>query len=211
MVAPLSPFTNLAAAKDAAVDNLVAPGDWLAGPQRRAVWLATRGELLDAGDEAPTGASATVVDRVANEPGELSIEWAREQMAALGDAREGAGRYVELVGVTAMAIVIDRFDIAVGAVPVELPPPHDGEPARHWPDGVGDVGAWVPQMIEKRRANVSRALTAAPVTAGQWIALVDAFYSRGAEFNEIVWDRALSRPQVELVAARTTSLHSCFY
>jgi len=41
--------------------------------------------------------------------------------------------------------------------------------------------------------------------------LVFAMYS-GHQFNEMVWaDRALTRPQVELLAARTSALNECFY
>ena len=31
------------------------------------------------------------------------------------------------------------------------------------------------------------------------------------DFGELVWDRPLMRPQVELVAARVSALNECFY
>ena len=41
--------------------------------------------------------------------------------------------------------------------------------------------------------------------------VVRAMYS-GTSFDQMVWtDRDLSRPQIELVAARTSALNECFY
>jgi hypothetical protein len=41
--------------------------------------------------------------------------------------------------------------------------------------------------------------------------IVTSMYS-GRHFEEMVWShRSLSRPQVELVAARTSAVNECFY
>ena len=40
--------------------------------------------------------------------------------------------------------------------------------------------------------------------------MVGAMYG-AKDFNTLVWDRPLSRPQVELVAARVSSINECFY
>ena len=40
--------------------------------------------------------------------------------------------------------------------------------------------------------------------------LVGAMYA-GAEFQTLVWDRPLSRPQIELVASRVSAVSECFY
>jgi len=129
-------------------------------------------------------AAVEVVHRVASDPGRLTRSWADRQIAELGEER-----YTELVGVVAIASVIDRFHL----------------------DGVGDVGAWVSQSTGSTRANVSRTLSLVPVTEVAWRDLVDSHYSRGAEFMEAIWERPLTRPQVELVASRTTGLNECFY
>ena len=45
----------------------------------------------------------------------------------------------------------------------------------------------------------------------RWMQLVMTIYA-GEGFVEMVWhDRALTRPQVELMAARTSALNECFY
>ena len=79
------------------------------------------------------------------------------------------------------------------------------------PDDVGDVGAWVAQTTGNTMANVSRSLSLVPQTNRVWVGMVQAMYSRGSEFLDLEWNRALSRPQVELVAARSTAELECFY
>jgi hypothetical protein len=65
--------------------------------------------------------------------------------------------------------------------------------------------------IDKALANVSRALSLVPRTNATWRALVTASYSRGPEMMELTWSRALTRPQIELVAATVSRQQECFY
>jgi len=206
-------------------DAVAARGDWLTGEQRVAAWREardTRTNELDLQRRAaltPTAvdgehpasehlsASAMeVVHRTASDPGRLTRTWASEQISALGEET-----YTELIGVTAIVNVLDRFDRAMGLVERELPAPHQGEPTRVRPDDVGDIGAWVSQSTGPTKANVSRTLSLVPQTNEAWRRLVDTHYSRGPEFMNLKWEFPLSRPQAELVAARTTVLNECFY
>ncbi len=201
------------------------PGDWLTGEQRVAVWREVRdartNELdqqrrqalspnaVDGRHEATddlTASAMEVVHRTASDPGRLTRGWADEHIHALGEET-----YTELVGVTAIVTVLDRYDRAMGRLERPLPGPTTGEPARNRPDDVGDVGAWVSQSTGPTRANVSRTLSLVPETNRAWRQLVDTHYSRGAEFMNLQWEFALSRPQAELVATRTTVLSECFY
>ncbi len=201
------------------------PGDWLTGAQRRACWMQARDagtnpldierrEALSpfasggehSGTDGLSQAAVEVVHRVASDPGRLTRSWANTQIDQLG-----APTYTELVGVTAIAMVLDRFDIAMTGTLGEPSEVASGEPARVVPDDVGDVGAWVPQTVGSTVANVSRTLSGAPETNQVWRMLVDSHYSHGSQFMSLEWDRALSRPQVELVAARITALNECFY
>ena len=146
--------------------------------------------------------------RAATDPGRLTRSGADAAMAEIGQAR-----YPELVGVTALATVPDPFARAMGwpapELP-ELPEPVDGEPTRVRPEGMGDTGAWVSQVVDKTRANLTRTLSLVPVTNGTWRTLVDSLDTRGPQFFDLAWSRPLSRPQVELVAARTTGAQQCF-
>lgn len=215
----------LRSAQAEAAAALGQPGDWLTGAQRVDAWAQVRDASTNPLDEArrqavtpsavdgshgataELGADAVeVVHRIATDPGRLTRSWAEKAMATLGEET-----CTELVGVTAIATVIDTFDRVLGDGLRPLPATVAGEPARVRPDGVGDVGAWVSQALEKARANVSRAISLVPGTTVAWRLLVDSHYSRGAQFMSLVWDRTLSRPQVELTAARTTALNECFY
>lgn len=212
-------------AQQEAVAALGRPGDWLDGAERVAVWREVRAAATDELDRRriealspyavegahparpPLGAiEVEVVHRIATDPGRLTRSWARAAIDELGEER-----YTELVGLTAIAKVLDTFAAALGQPPPALPEPVGGAPARVRPEGVGDTGAWVAQSLNKTLANVSRTLSLVPVTNATWRTLVDSHYSRGRQFFELVWDRALSRPQVELLAARTTVLQQCFY
>lgn len=212
-------------AQQTAISAATAAGDWLTGAQRAAVWREVRDAAVNELDRerkralspnsvegvhaasAELSASAMeVVHRVASDPGRLTRTWADDRIADLGEAT-----YTELVGVTAMVTVIDRFHRAMGRPEVPLPDPVDGDPARVRPDDVGDVGAWVSQTTGATRSNVGRALSLVPVTNRSWIQLVDTHYARGTEFTNLRWEFPLSRPQAELVAARSTALNECFY
>ena len=215
----------LESSQGAATVALAQPGDWLTAAQRLDVWAQVRAAATNPLDQARRQAvsphavegehgpsaeldatAVEVVHCIATDSGRLTRDWAEEAMAAIGEEA-----YTELVTVTAIATVVDTYDRVLGRAQRPLPPPVAGEPARVRPDGVGDVGAWVSQSLEKQRANVSRATSLVPVTSGAWGPLVSSHYSRGTEFMSLVWDRALSRPQVELTAARTTALNECFY
>ena len=215
---------------------LLAPGDWLTGTQRRAAWVEARdarSNELDmarrdaispaavdgahnASDDLPA-AAVEVVHRVASDPGRLTRAWADEMMASLhgdphfGGEAAGDAVYTELVGVAAIAAVVDTFACATTSAEQQMGSPTSGDPACVRPDSVGDIGAWVHQTTADPGANVSRSLSLVPETNGPWRGLVDGLYSRGAGFVDLAWDRALSRPQVELVAARTTAELECFY
>ncbi len=207
-------------------EDLAAVGDWLAAEQRLEAWQHTRqsrSNELDArrrqalsphsiSDMHPAGQtlSATAIDvvhRLASDSGRLTRSWAEGAMTELGEEV-----YTELVGISAIASVVDVYAVAVGEALLQLPSPtSSSEPAKLRPTTVGDVGAWVSQSVEGSRANVSRSLSLVPTTDRTWRSLVDSLYSHGEEFYELEWDRALNRAQVELVAARTTSLLECFY
>ncbi len=151
-------------------------------------------------------AAVEVIHRVVNDSGRLTRQWAEVQIRDLGDAP-----YAEVVGVTAMLVALDVYARSIGDPPLELLPPVDGPPAAERPDGVGDVGAWIAMTVEKLVANVSRALSLVPRTNSTWRALVTESYSRGPEMLELTWERALTRPQIELIAAHVSKVQECFY
>ncbi len=205
--------------------ELASPGDWCDARSRRAaieearaarscrVCEAQRATLSPGAIAERHGAhgllseaAVEVIHRVVNDSGRLTRRWADAQIAVLGDAV-----YAELVAVTSIIVAIDVYARSIGAPPPALCEPVDGAPAGERPEGVGDVGAWIPMTEQKLLANVSRALSLVPRTNTTWRTLVNESYSRGPQMLALTWERALSRPQIELVAARVSQLSDCFY
>lgn len=192
------------------LEELAGPGDRWDGPSRRAMMQEAR----TPGGEELSPDAAEVVRRVVADSGELDRDWAVAQIAALDAERgadDGADRYTEIVGVTATVTALDVYARAVGQPPLPLPPPAPGAPVAERPAGVGDVGAWIPMTVDKALANVSRALSLVPRTNATWRTLVTESYSHGPEMMELTWSRALTRPQIELVAAEVSRQQACFY
>ena len=186
--------------------DLAAPGDWWDGASRRTIMTEARAAMTGHVGRGPLPAPAVeVIHRVVNDSGRLTQQWAEVQIDELGE-----GPYAEVVGVAAIVSALDVYARAIGDVPLELLPPVAGRPSAERPDGVGDVGAWIAMTEAKALANVSRALSLVPRTNATWRALVTDSYSRGPEMLELTWERALTRPQIELVAAQVSLLQECF-
>ncbi len=196
-------------------------GTWWNGPERVAIAAAARAERLqrskppwsrDRSDALPAKLPERALDAartIAADPNRLDREWAESVIAEIGDAH-----YVEIASVVATTVAADAFCEALGRRREPFPRPESGEPSRERPEGMGDIGAWVPTQVENwYRANVSRALSLVPEGVRTFFRMVVAMYSgTTTDFGEMVWDhRPLSRPQVELVAARVSALNECFY
>jgi hypothetical protein len=106
--------------------------------------------------------------------------------------------------------MLDAFAEAVGVDPAPLPQPRPGEPSQQLPTGLGDIGAYVPALDPFPGANVARALSLVP-DANRLFRTVSVPAYSAAGFADLVWDTPLSRPQVELVAARVAAVNECFY
>ena len=165
------------------------------------------GLCVDAADGEPLSPLVVdIVERVAAEAGSIERAWADAVIAILGDAA-----YAELVCVVASVVPIDRACTLLGRTIEPLPDPKIGEPTGERADETIDIGAYVPAQTGFVGANVAKSLSVAPTANLMRLGLVRALYS-GTRFGELRWDDApLNRPQVELVAARTSALNECFY
>jgi len=123
----------------------------------------------------------------------------------------GDTTYAETAALVAQLITIDQFCVSQGIDLVPFPQAEPGDPSGERPDGMGDAGGHIQMTVPFLGPNVARSLSLAGEDHLRWRGLVLSMYSRDA-FDEMVWsDRALTRPQVELLAARTSSLNECFY
>jgi alkylhydroperoxidase family enzyme len=235
----LSIRSDLVGAHDRAWAAIAAPGTWLTGERRVAVAVEIRCARTCAhcvrikaalspnipGEHETTGrlgaAEVKLIHRVVADPGRLSEKWSQEVLA-LGLSE---GEYVEIVGLAAMVMMMDTFTRAIGAAERPLPMPVAGEPTRYRPSGARKKAAWLP-LVEPQDATeadgtlypspkagyIYRALSLVPQSLRDYWALANCHYMPGEHvyrFDSSI--RAITRPQVELIAARVSAMHLCAY
>ncbi len=198
--------------------GIAGPGSWWSGAQRVEIarqarearrrradppWL--RQDLPDAGDLLPEDA-VRAARTIAADAHQIDRAWAHARVAALGDAA-----YVELAGIAASVCAIDTYADALGVALEPLPEPVAGDPDGFRNDAVKDVGAHVPLQDPWPGPNVSRAFSLVPDSAQTFFGLVAAMYAGPETFFALEWDGPLSRPQIELLAARVSAVNECFY
>ena len=192
--------------------------------QRRKSALSTRNEPGRHNSKAKlTDPVVELVHRVTTDPARLSQAWYRDLVdAGLTDAE-----YVETLGVVVRTVSIDSFCRGIGIDDHPLPVPVSGLPSRQRPASATMESFWVPSIPNAasvgnetdlyggvRAANVVRALSLVPDEVRQSIhTLLPAQYVPLADVLHPERDpgRAISRTQIELVAARVSALNQCFY
>ncbi|MGE0823086.1 MAG: alkylhydroperoxidase-related (seleno)protein [Candidatus Binatia bacterium] len=164
-----------------------------------------------------------MIHRIATDPGRLSKQWYDQLLAqGLQDTH-----YVETLGVLGRTISIDSFCRAIGVAQHPLPAPIAGEPPRRRPPTAKVNVAWVPMIPNGEEVgpdadlyqgrpmpNVVRALSLVPDEVRFSIfVLLPAQYMAPFQVGDPTYDpgRAISRAQMELLAARVSALNQCFY
>lgn len=137
------------------------------------------------------------------------------------------GKYIELLGIVVAVISIDGFHRAMGMSPEPLPEPVAGEPSGLRPEGLADQGAWI-EMISpseiadsesdlyggsKQAGNVIAAMSLVPDSVRMLKILSGVHY---LDMHDVAnpganGGRSITRPQIELIAGRVSSLSDCFY
>lgn len=238
--APYSIRDDLAAAHQDAWGRLARPGTWLTGAKRLAVVAEVRQALdcalcqerkdalspyLVAGDHDVAGdlsdAQVDLIHRLTTDSGRLRRAWFDEIIG--GGVSEG--EYIEVSCIVAMTMMLDAFHRAIGIAPATLPVAMDGEPANYRPPGAKLGKAWVSLVAPDatveadgllystpHAAYVQQAFSSVPQSKRDYWALAEKHYLPGSEMQNLeTLFRAISRPQIELIAARVSALHSCFY
>jgi len=222
-------------------DRLARPGLWWTGAQRVAIaaevrasedcqLCADRKQALSAAAVEGDHASVTdlpaptieAIHKITTDPGRLSRDWLDQ---LLGDQLTDAA-YVELVGLLTTVLSVDDVNRGLDLPLEPLPAAEPGDPECRRPTGATDEGAWLPTVPPDRldpedaeiyggapfAANVIRALSLVPpevsylndLNAAHYLSLPEMRLSEGL-------DRTLTRPQLELVAARVSAVNKCFY
>ncbi len=231
---------DLLSAHEAALACIARPGTWLTGGQRVWIAEEVRNarncpacaELREAlspdnlsrehtslGNLSP--AQVDIVHRVVTDPGRLSEGWCRGHI----DGGMPEGEFVEMIGVIAMTVITDTFTFGLGLAEAVLPGPAAGEPSRYLPPGARREAAWVP-IVEPgdevpedgplyptpTAGYIHRALSMVPQSKRDYWNLAGAHYLEGKQVYDFGDSgRAISRPQIEIIAARISALHQCLY
>ena len=228
---------DLVEAQDLAWRSIGACGTWWTGTERVALAELVIEALTDpdplaawvprssvADRPAAQGLSDAAVDaayRSARSPGTLTKDW----YTSIIDRGLTPGAYVELVTIVVRVASIQRFGAILGIGLPPLPGAEEGDPTRSEPTGLGYHHHWVPVVRPEEAGkelswlynggfapNVRRALSAVPESYRQINPLQQAGYLPMNAMMALDWHRpGLDRPQMELVAAKTSQVNECFY
>jgi len=220
--------------------RLASPGTWWNGAERLAIAAEARNAQRCAlcrrrkGALSPyteTGAHeqlgvlsdalVEIVHRIATDAGRLKRGWVESML------RQGIGeeQYVEATGVIALITALDSFDHALGREIRPLPEPQPGKPSRHRPPGAREGFAWVSTLAPEDlrpgdpdpytvhgTKNIHRALSLVPQEVINFFDLDVELYLQDHEIRDFGREyRALTHPQIELLAGRVSALHGCYY
>ena len=167
-------------------------------------------------------AAVEAVHRLATDSGRLSKSW----YEGLLSAEFTDGHYVEAVGIVVAMVSIDAVHESLGLPPETLPEPETGTATGYRPPGAKHHGnAWVPTIDvgdaagqeadiyggATRSANVLDAMSLVPDNIRMLMRLNDAHYINMVGNVATNEGRTLTRPQIELIAARVSALNDCFY
>lgn len=238
--APVNVRDDIVAAQRKAWQALGEPGSWWTGAERVAAVTEarnarsckvcqTRKEALspfaieDEHDSIANlpAAAIDVIHRVITDPGRLTRSWFDSAIdGGLSDAE-----YVELAIVAVLTTAVDTYARAVGSPLWALPEVVDGEPTRVRPENLTDEGAYVPvipsggagpaeaDLYNPFGPNIYRAISLVPDQARLFIDILAAQYMPPKHVADAASNggRAISRPQIELIAARVSALNGCFF
>lgn len=221
--------------------QLAKPGSWWTGAQRVAIARETRNAVncdfcekrrralspytFPGEHEHDNGLDPLAVDavhRIITDQSRITLSYIQDNEAK-GFSRE---QYVELAGIAVVTFSIDEFNRALGLPLEALPEPEHGEPTHYRPNHAvegtgfvpmipadGNVGLEADLWPDGVNANVLRAFSLVPAAVRDWMQVGSAQYLSIAGMQIFAGDtgRSIDRMQIELVAARVSSINECFY
>jgi hypothetical protein len=142
--------------------------------------------------------------KLATKAMEARKEWV-DDLEARGLSRYA---YVEIVGLASRVQAVDRFEFGVGRPVRPLPTPIPGEPTGEVNPDAKMFDAWVP-TTEPPEAPV--ALSAIPNEHAALHDIHGVFFITAEEIFDFGLTKDLIRPQMEIIASRTSMVNDCFY
>ena len=205
-------------------EMIAGPGRWWTGAERVEIARIGRAarDFAAAGSDILPEAAVHAIQKLVIDNANLNREWYEQIIASDGMTED---RYVELVAVVVHALSIDEFHRALGLELEPLPEPRDGVPSQICPKLAEQKYSW-PPIVPKSGlnpgdemlygpmewgANVISALSLIPENVRWLHDLSEGHYLSFAEMRMPDPLRAISRSQIELIAARVSALNECFY
>ena len=186
-------------------DRLAAPGTWLTGAERVRIATEARRAMRGGPPEPLPPVIVEAAHRVAVaaatiRPADLE-RWAAEGLDEWS--------YVELVGIVGRLSALDVAAFGLGRPAADLPDARRGDPSKIRAEGASTSDGWVPTV---GGASAISALSAVPPEHEALFETHGVLYLEFEQMgsNDVVRD-GLTRPQMELVAARTSYLNACVY
>lgn len=201
-----SPIDDFETLVDREWTRLATAGTWWTGGERLAIAADARRAHQG---EPPSGILPPPVEeatrRVAVEAATIrGTDVARWEIEGLSSFA-----YVEIVGIVARLAAIDATAFGLGHKERLLPEPLAGEPSCRPADGAAITTGWAPTVGP---AGAGSALSAVPAEAEAMLDLQHVLYLPPADIDE--WQAVrdgLTRPQIELAAARAAALDRCVH
>jgi hypothetical protein len=208
-------------------EHIARPGSWWSGAERVALantallaiadedplppWVAVTSTTRLTHDLVAPPRAHDVVYRLARHAGTMTVDAYRAAADELGELR-----YVELCAIVSTVAAVAHFCRNIGVAAPPLPRPRSGAPTAKRPERLAQARFnWVPVAEPADEvAAVVQAYTAVPDEHINTWRMAAAQYMPQPEMVHADWARrpgGLSRPQMELVAARLTLLRECFY
>ncbi len=186
--------------------HLARPGTWWTGAERIAIAaearLAAKG-LPATGSHsfAATDAARTVATSAASIRPETIAAWIHGGLDPFS--------YVEIVGIVSIVTAFDVAAFGLGRAEEPLPQAVPGEPSHKIPAGAEVSDGWVPTVGP---AWAPESLSAVTDERDAMTAAHGPLYMTMEQMGDLQIVRdGMTRPQLELVAARTSMLNDCFY
>ena len=186
--------------------RLAQPGTWWTGHERVAIAGAARAAVQRGPETGNLSSVATAATRriatAAATIRPIDVEqWAADGLDPFA--------YVEVVGIVSRVLALDVAAYGLGLDPRPLPEPLEGEPTFERPDGAAVTTGWAPTLGP---ATAPSSLSAVPPESEAMFDLHGVLYASMEQMFDLQLERdGLKRPQIELVAARTSRLNDCFY
>lgn len=165
-----------------------------------------------------------LIHRLINDQGRLTKTWHE----GLIDAGLSVETYVETIGIIAVLRAVDTFHRGIGLPAPKLPAPEPGDPTGEFSPNAKISMAYVPTVHHTEPTgalkeswftdgkpgyipNVRKAMSLVPAEAVGYFELAATLYLDTTNMDATPEGRALTRPQIELLASRTAALNECFY